>query len=341
MKKRLLSIFIALSVLLVPAFSWGWWDDEEDDYSCDNSCYSDWSEDDFSEMSDNELMEFLDSLSDEELYELLIEMGMDEDEFYDMLNEGYEDEYYEEDDSWSWWDDDDYSYEEEDEDSMWWWDDDEEDYDYEDDWGWGDEDDGYYYEDDDSYGGQYQGNPNQGFSNIKDETVGNGNQSNGYDDYSNNSGSYNSYTPSSELGGRVVEEALVYTGIPTYYATGGQDMARGIKRIDCSGLVINCYKNALKGTDYTLPFNDTTAYNLFAQYSTPTDNPEPGDLIFMSYDSYVDHVGIFTEIRGNEIYFIDATLNQYNKSGQSVNVRHYPIGDYRVSGFGKMTIVER
>ena len=250
-------------------------------------------------MSDNELMEFLDSLSDEELYELLIEMGMTEEEFNEMLNEGYEEDYYGEDDSWSWWDDDDYDYEEEDEDSAWWWDDDEEDYDYgyedDDDWGWGDEDEEYYddYEDEDSYGGQYQGNPNQSFNNIKDETVGNGGHSSG-----NNGGSNNTYAPTRELGGRVIEEALVYTQIPTYYATGGQDMARGIKRIDCSGLVINCYKNALKGTDYTLPFNDTTAYNLYAEYSTPTNNPEPGDLIFMSYDSYIDHVGIFTEIRG-------------------------------------------
>ena len=79
---------------------------------------------------------------------------------------------------------------------------------------------------------------------------------------------------------RVVYFAQKYTEANTEYEWGGNDALRAIK-IDCSGLVVMCYKYALVHTEYELPFWDSTVNDMHTNWTIATQNPSPGDLIFM------------------------------------------------------------
>lgn len=135
---------------------------------------------------------------------------------------------------------------------------------------------------------------------------------------------------------KALEYAKMYCEADTKYVSGGQDFIRVIK-VDCSGMVINCYEYAVKKSIYKLPFSDATANNIYTQYSTHTNNPKPGDLIFLDYSSGagIDHIGIFVKQEAGKIYFIDAT-EDYN-----VSQRSYSSTDSKIVGFGKMDLIYR
>lgn len=132
---------------------------------------------------------------------------------------------------------------------------------------------------------------------------------------------------------KVLEYAYMYCNSDTEYAWGGQDMIRSIK-VDCSGMVINCYKYAIKGTKYKLPFDDTTSSLLFSKYTTGTTDPQPGDLIFMgdSGSNSVNHVGIFVKFDSKYVYFIDST------NGEGVSQRKYLKTNKVIKGYGVMKL---
>lgn len=111
-----------------------------------------------------------------------------------------------------------------------------------------------------------------------------------------------------QIQSRALEYAKRYCEVDTQYSWGGKDKIKALK-VDCSGMVINCYEHAVEGTKYKLPFIDTTAANLHSTFSIHTTTPQPGDMIFMgdANSSKISHIGIFVKKSGNTIYFIDAT----------------------------------
>ena len=129
--------------------------------------------------------------------------------------------------------------------------------------------------------------------------------------------------------------AKEYCKYDTVYSMSGQDVIppRAL-RVDCSGMVINCYKYAISNTDYKLPFTDASAYSLFSQYTTPTNAPQPGDLIFLTYTGgKVGHVGIFVKEQGGKVYFIDSSEAD---SSKAVQQRNYLKTDSKIVGYGVM-----
>jgi len=134
-----------------------------------------------------------------------------------------------------------------------------------------------------------------------------------------------------------LEYAYKYSSEDTEYEWGGRDPLRSIK-IDCSGLVFKCYDYAVSSTEYLLPFQNATVSTLFNEWSVATDNPRPGDLIFMGdNNSNPTHISLYIKNDGTNIYFIDASLKpEDNING--VSERFYKIDDYRFLSFGKLLI---
>ena len=130
---------------------------------------------------------------------------------------------------------------------------------------------------------------------------------------------------------QVLEYAELYCKADTEYVWGGQDTLRSIK-VDCSGMVINCYKYGIKGTNYKLLFDDTTSSNLYSKFTNHTTNPKPGDLIFMGdkNSSTINHVGIFVKFDNEYVHFIDAT------EGIGVSKRKYQKSNKVIKGYGEM-----
>jgi hypothetical protein len=121
-----------------------------------------------------------------------------------------------------------------------------------------------------------------------------------------------------------------YLGMP--YEWGGQSFwYEDNGSVDCSGLVINVYKEACADHGKQLPFDDTTAKMLHDQYTVPIDVPEEGDLIFMGNDGTVSHVALFRCFDNNQIEFLDA----YSVDG-IVEIRRYDRSDSRIISYGRI-----
>ncbi len=146
-----------------------------------------------------------------------------------------------------------------------------------------------------------------------------------------------------EIRARALEFAGLYAQSETEYEMGGQDPLR-VVRIDCSGLVVMCYKYALVDTGYGLPFEDASAAAMYDLYSRNTDSPVAGDLIFMGAPESADitHITLFQEKKDGIIYFIDSTKKPAEGDYPEVNgvsERHYPEGDPHFKSFGVMQVV--
>ena len=160
---------------------------------------------------------------------------------------------------------------------------------------------------------------------------------------STNSGTQTSYDDSdlpsggcpSQLAATAFEYAQKYAAADTQYKYGAQDPLRAIQ-VDCSGLVIRCYRYALQNTNYSLVLNDMSSSYMYQHASIPTTNPRCGDLVFMTYNnSTVSHVAIFDRFEGNQVYFIDATDQG---KGKCVTERHYSKTDKKIVGYGIMKL---
>ena len=138
-----------------------------------------------------------------------------------------------------------------------------------------------------------------------------------------------------QLAASAFEYAQKYAAADTQYKYGAQDPLRAIQ-VDCSGLVIRCYRYALQNTNYSLVQNDMSSFYMYQHASIPTTTPRRGDLVFMTYNnSTVSHVGIFDRFEGNQVYFIDATDQG---KGKCVTERHYSKTDKKIVGYGIMKV---
>lgn len=129
------------------------------------------------------------------------------------------------------------------------------------------------------------------------------------------------------------EIAELYLG--ARYGWGGQDFwwEEGCT-VDCSGLIINIYKEAAQRHGYALAYEDATASQLHQQHTVPVATPEAGDVIFMGTDGVVSHIALFLELHEGQIHFIDA----YSRS-EIVEKRSYSEADERFISFGRMNLL--
>ena len=148
-----------------------------------------------------------------------------------------------------------------------------------------------------------------------------------------------------EIAERAYRFAELYEQSDTEYELGGQDSLRAIK-IDCSGLIIMCYKYALVDTKYQLLVSDMTANYMYQKASTHIDKADlkKGNLIFMGEvnSNSVTHIALFDKLENGRIYFIDSTQKDTNGDGindiDGVTYRDYPENDSRVKAFGRMRV---
>ena len=145
-----------------------------------------------------------------------------------------------------------------------------------------------------------------------------------------------------EIAAKAFKYAQQYEKADTVYKMGGQDSLRAIA-VDCSGLVVMCYRYALEGSEYSLLLSDMSSSYMCNNASTHIDYTQlrQGDLIFMGdkgESKNVNHVAIFDCIKDGRIYFIDAT----DKSGlNGVGRRSYPKNDSHFKYFGVMKLKAR
>lgn len=136
---------------------------------------------------------------------------------------------------------------------------------------------------------------------------------------------------------RAFHFAELYRDSDTEYELGGQSPVRAAIKIDCSGLIIMCYKYALVDTKYQLIENDMTSAYMYKNAADITTTPEQGDLIFMGEigTNEITHIAIFDREENGEIYFIDSTDNG---TVSGVSERHYKKDNEKFKAFGVMKI---
>ena len=148
-----------------------------------------------------------------------------------------------------------------------------------------------------------------------------------------------------EISERAYSFAELYELSDTEYHLGGQDPVRAIQ-IDCSGLIIMCYKYALVDTKYQLLVSDMTANYMYRNASTHISKSDlkKGNLLFMgeSDSSEVTHIALFDKLENGRIYFIDSTQKDINGDGindiDGVTYRNYSEDDSRFKAFGRMRV---
>ena len=147
-----------------------------------------------------------------------------------------------------------------------------------------------------------------------------------------------------EIASRALFFAEEYKNRATIYDWGGRDGLRAI-RLDCSGLVVRCYRYAVSELNgYSLTFENATVKTLFEEHSFKTYTPVAGDLIFMGDvdDDFPSHIALYVETKNGYIYFIDSTKKE-SPDGyiNSVTKRYYHKTDKRFKGFGKIKILKQ
>lgn len=138
---------------------------------------------------------------------------------------------------------------------------------------------------------------------------------------------------SKEVREEAYEISFKYIGMP--YEWGGEShYSDATGGVDCSGLVIGIYGEAVKKFSAHLPFEDTTASELAHTYTLPLEKPERGDLIFMGENGVVSHVALCHAVTDDELVFIDA----YLVTGE-VGIRSYSLDDPKIISFGRMLVL--
>ena len=114
-----------------------------------------------------------------------------------------------------------------------------------------------------------------------------------------------------EIASRAFRFAELYKDSDTVYELGGQAPVRSAIAIDCSGLVVMCYKYAMVDTKYSLLVSDMTAAYMCESASSHValEQMRQGDLIFMGEadSSNVSHIAFFDRLENGNVYFIDST----------------------------------
>lgn len=140
-----------------------------------------------------------------------------------------------------------------------------------------------------------------------------------------------------EIAARAFRFAELYEDSDTVYEWGGQSPLRSAIAIDCSGLVIMCYKYAMVDTKYSLLLSDMSANYMYENAASivPLEKMRKGDLIFMGEadSSKVTHIALFDCKKDDNIYFIDSTEKEENNIN-GVTRRFYESDDDRFKAFG-------
>lgn len=146
-----------------------------------------------------------------------------------------------------------------------------------------------------------------------------------------------------EVSSQALYFANLYKDASTKYILGSRQPI-GKHSIDCSGLVIMCYKYALVNTSFELPFHNTDVEHLYSFWAEKIEDPSPGDLIFLKEEDsdIVTHVGLFTKKVDGAVYFIDATQKIPLDDGtfliDGVSERFYKEDDEKIVSFGRLFI---
>ena len=155
-----------------------------------------------------------------------------------------------------------------------------------------------------------------------------------------------------EISERAYSFAELYAQSETEYRWGGQDPLRSIQ-IDCSGLIVMCYKYALVDTKYQLLLSDMSANYMYTNASSHIDKSDlkKGNLIFMgptheddkdADENEISHIALFEKTENGRIYFIDSTKKDTDGDGvvdiDGVTYRNYPQNDKHFKAFGRMRV---
>ena len=141
----------------------------------------------------------------------------------------------------------------------------------------------------------------------------------------------------------IVFYAQQYAERDTAFLMGGRPYLEknGALGLDCSGLILRVCQYAVKGTKYSLLFDEATVFTLYANFTSSVDKPEPGDFIFMGERNPPVHMGIFIREDDDFIYFIDATQKDAEgtyKAVDGVTLRYYPKDDPKFLSFARLLV---
>jgi hypothetical protein len=158
-------------------------------------------------------------------------------------------------------------------------------------------------------------------------------------------GSYKIIEATDETRAKIVAYARQYAERDSEYLLGGRPYLekKGTLVIDCSGLIVRVCQYAVKGTQYSLLFDDATVRTLYTNYTSAINEPSPGDFIFMGESNPPTHMSIFISMDDNDIYFIDATQKEADEVNgydavDGVTLRHYPRDDTRFLSFARLLV---
>ena len=142
---------------------------------------------------------------------------------------------------------------------------------------------------------------------------------------------------------KIVFYAQQYAEKDTMFLMGGRPYLEknGVLELDCSGLILRVCQYAVKGTKYSLLFDEATVFTLYTNFTSSVDKPEPGDFIFMGERNPPVHMGIFIYADDDFFYFIDATLKEAEgiyKAVDGVTLRYYPKDDPKFLSFARLLV---
>jgi len=139
-----------------------------------------------------------------------------------------------------------------------------------------------------------------------------------------------------------VSYAYKYAERESEFAWGGRDSLEkeGVLALDCSGFVVRVFQYAVKGTKYSLLFEDAPVSGFYYHFTVSIDDAlSPGDIIFMGTDKDLPptHMSIFVGMDDENIYFIDATEKEEDGIN-GVTYRYYPKDDPRFLSYARLLI---
>ena len=123
-----------------------------------------------------------------------------------------------------------------------------------------------------------------------------------------------------EIISRAFKFAELYEKEDTVYEWGGEDPLRNTIGIDCSGLVIMCYKYAMVDTEYKLLNEDMTAQNIHDYAST---KKSVGTV----------QKGFFEKYEDNIVYILDSS-----SGSNGVHYNTYSVDSKKIKGYGRMRV---
>ena len=140
-----------------------------------------------------------------------------------------------------------------------------------------------------------------------------------------------------EIISRAFKFAELYEKEDTVYEWGGEDPLRNTIGIDCSGLVIMCYKYAMVDTEYKLLNEDMTAQNIhdYASTKKSVETVQKGDLVFIGPEGSkeITHIGFFQKYEDNIVYILDSSSDS-----NGVHYNSYSVDSKKIKGYGRMKV---